>query len=61
MSRWPLIRDLLLFWFGIAGAVYETVLHPPPSSTALIFFSACIGLPAFLPDGIKIIRKDQDK
>lgn len=52
MRRWPLLRDLILFFFGLMGAVWETVINPPPDSTALIFFSACIGLPAFLPDGL---------
>lgn len=65
MSRWPLVRDLILFAFGLSGAVWETVIHPPPDQAALIFFSACIGLPAFLPDGIKIgtgeRRKDEDE
>lgn len=61
MSRWPLIRDLILFAFGLAGAVWETVVHPPPDSSALVFFGTCIGLPAFLPDGITIGRRDRDE
>jgi hypothetical protein len=60
MTRWPLARDLILFVFGIGGAVWETVLNPPPDQSALIFFSACIGLPAFLPDGIRISRAERE-
>ena len=54
MSRWPVLRDLILFVFGLGGATWETVINPPPSGTALLFFAACIGLPAFLPDGITL-------
>lgn len=59
MTRWPVLRDLILFIFGLGGATWETVIHPPPSATALLFFAACIGLPAFLPDGITIGRVDR--
>lgn len=61
MRRWPLLRDLILFFFGLAGGVWETVLSPPPDYTALIFFGACIGLPAFLPDGITIGLRGTEK
>lgn len=57
MRRWPLLRDLILFVFGLCGAAWETVINPPPDQAALIFFSACIGLPAFLPDGVTLVRK----
>lgn len=60
MSRWPVLRDLILFIFGLGGATWETVFNPPPSATALLFFAACIGLPAFLPDGITIGRAEKD-
>lgn len=62
MNRWPFVRDLVLFFFGLAGGVWETVLNPPPDYTALIFFGACIGLPAFLPDGITIgLRPEREQ
>lgn len=57
MKRWPLLRDLILFVFGLAGASWETVINPPPNQAALIFFASCIGLPAFLPDGLVLVRK----
>lgn len=59
MNRWPLIRDLILFFFGLGGATWETVIAPPPDATALIFFATCIGLPGFLPDGLTFGSRDR--
>jgi hypothetical protein len=64
MSKWPLLRDLILFFFGLGGAAWEIKTHAHPDGGTLVFFSACIGLPAFLPDGIRIgsgRRDDRDK
>lgn len=48
MNRWPQIRDVGLFLFGIAGVVHETVLSHGERPTLLILFAAMMGLPAFL-------------
>lgn len=61
MRRWPLTRDLILFFFGLGGATWETVIAPPPDTTAMIFFAACIGLPGFLPDGLVFGWRQQEK
>lgn len=43
-----LTRDLVLFIFGLAGIVYETVFDSSDKPTLLILFGAMVGLPAFL-------------
>lgn len=43
-----LTRDLVLFVFGLAGIVYETVVDQSDRPTLLILFGAMVGLPAFL-------------
>lgn len=60
MNRWPLIRDLILFVFGLAGATYEVVSYANPGTTVMIFFGTCMGLPAFLPDGL-FRKRDGEK
>jgi uncharacterized membrane protein len=42
------IRSGILFGVGIAGIVFETVVHQAERPTLLILFAAMIGLPAFL-------------
>lgn len=59
MNRWPLIRDLILFFFGLGGAAWEVTTYANPNTTVMIFFGACMGLPAFLPDGLVIGRREK--
>jgi hypothetical protein len=54
MTRWPLIRDILLFFGGLAGVTYETVSSQIDRPTLLLLFAAMMGLPAFL-------RSDESK
>jgi hypothetical protein len=51
VSRWPLIRDVLLFCGGLAGATTLTVAWlqgHDPNQSLLILFGTMMGLPAFL-------------
>jgi hypothetical protein len=48
MTRWPLIRDILLFFGGLAGVAYETLGSQADRPTLLLLFAAMMGLPAFL-------------
>lgn len=48
MTRWPMIRDVSLFVFGLAGVIHETLVSPSERPTLLLLFAACLGLPAFL-------------
>lgn len=51
-SRWPLIRDVVLFMVGIGGIIHETAIAETAEPSLLVLFGACVGLPAFL-------RKDE--
>jgi hypothetical protein len=51
---------LFLFVFGVAGATYEVVTYAEPGTTVMIFFGTCMGLPAFLPDGL-FRKRDGEK
>jgi hypothetical protein len=44
----PLIRDILLFVFGMIGVGYETVFTKIDRPTLLLLYAAMLGLPAFL-------------
>lgn len=46
--EFKIIRDTILFVFGLAGIAYETVVVHVDRPTLLVLFGACIGLPAFL-------------
>ena len=46
--RFRITRDGILFVFGLAGIVYETVANHGDNPTLLILFGAMCGLPAFL-------------
>ena len=46
--RFRITRDGILFVFGLAGIVYETVINNGDNPTLLILFGAMCGLPAFL-------------
>jgi len=48
MTKWPLIRDILLFFGGLAGVAYETLASQADRPTLLLLFAAMMGLPAFL-------------
>lgn len=53
-SRWPLLRDVLLFFGGMAGVVHETAFASAAEPALLVLFGAMLGLPAFL-------RRDEAK
>lgn len=42
------MRDVVLFFSGLAGVFYETVLSVSERPTLLLMFAAMMGLPAFL-------------
>lgn len=48
MTRWSLIRDVILFFGGLGGVVHETVLTAKADPQLLLLFAAMMGLPAFL-------------
>jgi hypothetical protein len=52
MARWPLIRDVILFFGGLAGVaalvVFWLGFGVPISEALLLFFGSMMGLPAFL-------------
>lgn len=50
---WPGLRDGILFFAGLAGVAFETLLRRPPDYGLLPLFAAMVGLPAF-------IKKDTD-
>lgn len=51
---WTTIRDILLFFAGLAGIVHETAIAATAEPTLVVLFAAMCGLPAFL-------RKDEGK
>lgn len=48
MPAWKNVRDIMLFFCGLAGVFYETVLSTVERPTLLLMFAAMMGLPAFL-------------
>lgn len=52
--RVKVIRDTILFVFGLAGITYETVVVNVDRPTLLVLFAGCVGLPVFL-------RKDESQ
>jgi hypothetical protein len=48
IKYWPILRDIVLFFGGLAGVFHETVLASAERPTLLILFAAMMGLPAFL-------------
>jgi hypothetical protein len=46
--RFRITRDGILFAVGLAGIIYETVVHSGENPTLLILFGAMCGLPVFL-------------
>jgi hypothetical protein len=55
---WPPVRDVLLFFGGLAGIAHETVIAETERPTLLLLFAAMSGLPAFLRSDER--RKDDD-
>lgn len=49
---WSGVRDGILFFSGLAGVAFETIVRRPPDYGLLPVFTGMIGLPAFL-------RKDE--
>lgn len=45
---WPAVRDVLLFFGGMAGFAHETVIQAGERPSLLILCAAMMGLPAFL-------------
>jgi hypothetical protein len=53
--KWPMLRDIILFFGGFAGTMTLLVAYlngTPISEALLLFFGSMMGLPAFL-------RKDE--
>jgi hypothetical protein len=48
MTRWPLIRDIVLFVGGMAGIANEALSYNAERPTLLLLYAAMVGLPAFL-------------
>jgi hypothetical protein len=46
--KWRQVRDVILFFGGLAGAAYETLGTQADRPTLLLLFAAMMGLPAFL-------------
>lgn len=55
--RFRITRDGILFVTGLAGIIYETVIHHGENPTLLILFGAMCGLPAFLRSDELLGRK----
>lgn len=45
---WPLVRDITLFFSGLAGVAHEALSAKAERPTLLLLFAAMLGLPAFL-------------
>lgn len=45
---WDQIRDVILFFAGLAGIAYETIVEHVDRPQLLLLFAAMVGLPAFL-------------
>jgi hypothetical protein len=48
MSRWPLLRDVVLFTAGLLGVAHETLIANAERPTLLLLFAAMMGLPIIL-------------
>lgn len=61
-QKWRLSRDGILFFVGLLGIGYETLVEQGDKPTLLILFGAMCGLPAFLrSDEAKTPPKEDDK
>ena len=45
---WPTVRDMLLFFGGMAGVANEALIKEAERPTLLLLYAAMMGLPAFL-------------
>ena len=45
---WPWVRDIVLFFAGLAGVAYEAAAQSGERPTLLLLYAAMMGLPAFL-------------
>ena len=48
MGKWPIIRDMILFFGGLAGVANEALFQNAERPTLLLLYAAMMGLPAFL-------------
>lgn len=48
MTRWPFLRDIVLFVAGLAGVAHETLIADAERPTLLLLFAAMMGLPIIL-------------
>jgi len=48
VKKWQPLRDVLLFFGGIAGVVNEAIFQDVERPTLLLLYAAMMGLPAFL-------------
>lgn len=48
MARWPILRDAILFFAGIAGIAHETLTNHTDRPQLLLLFAGMVGLPAFI-------------
>lgn len=48
MRRWQLIRDIILFFSGLAGVAYQLLAAKTVEPSLTVVFAAMMGLPAAL-------------
>jgi hypothetical protein len=58
VPRWIVLRDIILFFGGLAGIAYQLVAAKVVEPTLTVVFAAMMGLPAALWGDHK--RKDDD-
>lgn len=56
---WPFLRDVLLFFGGLAGTAHEVVTAGAERPVLLGFLAAMMGLPLFLAADRRGGRRDQ--
>lgn len=56
LPRWPILRDRILFFSGLAGLAFEMIVRRPPDYGFLPFLGFMIGLPQLL----KLDRRNND-
>lgn len=60
LIKWPVIRDIVLFFGGLGGVAHETLVSTTDRPTLLLLFAAMMGLPAFLRQDAKNSSSDKD-
>lgn len=48
LPPWPVLRTTTLFFFGLGGIAWETVVEKTDRPTLLILFGMMAGLPIFI-------------